>query len=267
MENIKIRQGEPIEALGLMFYPIKMSEYELFLTCKDALIVRLGTLPVKYQMKDYLNAIFAFDLATVAQNGEFFGLFARLITLLSLSLRIDIDIKKWFTTKNVNVQKVADDLIINYFTLTQGTKRVKITPIDFSSIIRPLIAVQNGIELPDESENTELILAEQKVEAIKTANAPKLKMSIDDLIASVAYASHVRERDVMKWTVKEFEARKRAIERDKHYMIYGQAEMSGMVSFKNGNPYPHWAYDRLDETHGTMSLGSLGKNMGGLSTK
>lgn len=267
MENIKIRQGEPIEALGLMFSPIKMSEYELFLTCKDALIVRLGTLPVKYQMKDYLNAIFAFDLATVEQNGEFFGLFTRLITLLSLSLRIDIDIKEWFTTKNVNAQKVADDLIINYFTLTQGTKRVKITPIDFSSIIRPLIAVQNGIELPDESENTELILAEQKVEAIKTANAPKLKMSIDDLIASVAYASHVRERDIMNWTVREFEARKRAIERDKHYMIYGQAEMSGMVSFKNGNPYPHWAYDRLDEAHGTMSLGSLGKNMGGLSTK
>ena len=57
-----IRKGEPVEELGLIFYPIQMHHYEEFLMCKDALSLRLSTLPVKYAVKDYLNAIFGLEL-------------------------------------------------------------------------------------------------------------------------------------------------------------------------------------------------------------
>ena len=81
---------------------------------------------------------------------------------------------------------------------------------------------------------------------MSNAEQSKLKFDLDNLISSVAYLSHTDERTVDEWTVLQFERRNKAIQRDKQFMLYGQAEMSGMVSFKNGNPYPSWCFDRTD---------------------
>lgn len=261
----KIRRGEPIEEFGLIFYPIKMSFYEQFTACKDALIVRLGTLPVKYQMKDYLNALFALELNSAESGGANAGFFSRLLRLLALSLRIDnFDVQDWLRN-DLYVMQVGDGFEIARFTMTQGDKRVTLTPADFVTTIRPLIASQNGLELPDESENPELVLAQKQLEELKRANQVKLNVSVDSQIASVAYASHVREADIEDWTVREFDRRYKAIDREKRFMLYGQAEMSGMVSFPKGNPCPSWCFDAIDDARGTVDTTVLTKQTGGVN--
>ncbi len=138
--------------------------------------------------------------------------------------------------------------------------------MDISTKIRSLIARQNGIELPDENESVDLAKAQAEMNELKNG-AVKLNPSIDTLISSVAYNSRVSEREISDWTILEFENRRKAIERDKRYMLYSQAEMGGMVSFKKGNPYPSWCYDTIDETAGTMSLSQLQEQNGDIGFK
>ena len=131
------------------------------------------------------------------------------------------------------------------------------TAREFSNIIRPLIAEQNGLKLPDESENAELVKDAELL--AKADNDISLDINTDDLIASVAYQSGIRERDINEWTVREFENRRKAIQRDKRYQMYGTAELSGMVSFKKGNPAPCWEFDIKADECGTMPLSEIGK--------
>ena len=264
--KVLIRQGKPIEELGLTFYPIQMCHYEEFLMCKDALSLRLSTLPVKYAVKDYLNAIFALELDSVKDKGENVGLFTRAIALLMLSLRIDGSIKD-FIEKQIIFRQVGEgDFKIDRIVLTQNNKTVEIQSVDFSTKLRTLIAEQNGVELPEEDLNPELVKSQEELDKLNGSKV-KLNASIDSLIASVAYNSRVSEREIDDWTVREFENRRKAIERDKKYTLYGQAEMSGMVSFKKGNPFSSWCYDSIDESMGTMSTSALAKQNGNVGIK
>ena len=226
--------------------------------------MRLSTLPVKYAVKDYLNALWALEMDEFNKSGGGVGLFYRIMTLLSLSLRIDIEVDDVINGRNM--RKVGNDFEIDHFVVQQNGISVEITPLVFSSQIRPLLAEQNGLELPNESENAELVQAQEELEEIKSSGK-KLKITNDSLIASVAYNSGIREQEIDDWTVREFENRRKAIERDKRYMLHGQAEMSGMVSFKNGNPYPSWCFDTLDDSMGTMALSKLGDTLNGVEQK
>lgn len=252
----EIKKGSPIKRLGLTFYPIIMDDYEEFVSCKDALILRQSTLPAKYLAFDFVSAVFAYE-TELAESGKTIGLFERLMRLLYLSLRIGYDGKRVWKTFSVENRRLAR------ITIEQLGNKITITPREFSEIVRPLIAEQNGLELPDEEDNADIIAAsEQK----KSLTAPKnVKVSNDDLIASVAYLSMVREKDVYEWTVREFEARRKAIDRDKRYTLYGQAEMGGMVTFKNGNPAPYWCYDCIDDTYGTIETEKLQKTLEGVA--
>ena len=188
-----------------------------------------------------------------------------MIILLGLSLRIDGLQGREFFEKNVLFRKTPNgELEIDKLRITQNGNVVEISTLDFSTKIRNLIARQNGIELPDENENADLAKAQQEMGELKGSTI-KLDQSIESLISSVAYNSKVSEREIDDWTVREFENRRKAIERDKKYTLYGQAEMSGMVSFKKGNPYPSWCYDSVDETAGTMSMTDLQKQNGDIS--
>ena len=237
-----IREGKPIEALGLTFYPILMEHYDEFQTYKSVLSIRLGTLPIKYATMDYFSAIYAIS------NEKDTDMTGSLFLLLCLSLRISANEK--------NIHIYGDDKTITKFSVKQDEKTVEITPREFSTIIRPLIAEQNGIELPDESENIELVKDMEEMNALKNRNT-KIVPDTDALISSVAYLSNVREREILTWTIREFENRYNAIQRDKMFTLYKQAEMSGMVEFKNGNPYETWCYDTKDEIYNSGSINTV----------
>lgn len=252
----RIRKGQPVEALGLQFYPIRMTDYEEFLECKNALCIRQTSLAkqsIDYLSMPFLSALWAMEIDLMRMTGKASGVFERVIRLLYLSLRLEYDTEIAF--KNIFCERDNPRQLREVIVSQQDGVTVKISPMDFSAIIRPLIAEQNGIDLPDESSNTDLLQVEQE---ISNAEQSKLKFDVDNLIASVAYLSHVDESEIEDWTVVQFERRNKAIWRDKHFTLYGQAEVSGMVSFKNGNPYPSWCFERTDNlSSALMSLDEM----------
>ena len=236
----RIRRGQPIEALGLQFYPITMTDYEEFLECKGVLALRMTSLAkqsIEYLSMPFLSALWAVDYDTARATGKAVGMTERIVRLLCLSLRLGRDEQDKLNGVYCDRSNPRSLLEIE---VTQDGKTVQINPVDFTTTVRPLIAEQNGIELPDESFNPELVEEEQNIAQEKAA---KLHFDIDTLIASVANASGLREQDIDEWTVTEFERRRAAIDRVLHYKIYTQAEMGGMVKFPKGNPYQSWCFD------------------------
>lgn len=262
-----VRTGQPIEKCGLTLYPITMYHYDEFVVCKDALAILQASLPAKYLGMDFLSALFALALDEPQikdEKGapyEQKAAFQKVITLLFLALGFDgVDFEKLsrdiFYKKDINGNLAIDHIVIH-----QNEKDVELTPGVFSQILRPLIAFQNAIELPDEATNPDLIRESKKYH--KNGDGTKLKPDIDDLIASVAYHSHITTAEILKWTVRDFTLRLRAIDRDKQYMIYAQAKTSGFVEFDKGNPAPSWYYDAEIDALGTSSLSDLGKKLSG----
>lgn len=256
----KIRHGEPIECLSLTFYPITVARYEEFLELKNAWIVRLSSLPLQYAIKPFLSALWALDLDTFEKSGKVVGFFARVIQLLYLSLRLEYKAEDAFKTIYCQRDNPKE---LSHIEVTQDGNTVKITPQDFTASIRPLVAEQNGLELPDESFNPEIVEAEQQMAMDANKKSP-LIFDTDALIASVAYLSHLTEKELDEWTILQFEHRIKAIERDKRYMLYGQAELSGMVKFPKGNPYSSWCYDSKSLSAALVELGDLQKKHSGL---
>lgn len=260
-EDAKCLRGLPVEKCGVMLYPAKMERFEDFTACKEAFTLRLGTLPVKYAIKEYLDATFSFDNDLLQKGEKVSGLFMKAVTMLLIATRQNYDGKP--ISDYIDLKGNANgDVAVDCIKLWQDGKIVKITPHQYSVYLRPTIAKQNGLKLPDESQNIDLIRANEERQELKQGNQ-KLDLNLHDLVASVAYQSNVRENDIWQWTVREFEARKRAIDREKRYMLYGQAELSGFVSFKKGNPAPSWCYDAIDDSLGTMSLKELTNTVGG----
>ena len=162
--------------------------------------------------------------------------------LLCLSLRLGHEEQDKLLLHGVYCDR-SNPRSLRYIEVTQDGKTAQISPVDFTTTVRPLIAEQNGIELPDESQNPDILQTEQ---LMQEEQASKIKFDLKTMIASVASASHVRQRDIDDWTVMEFETQKQALDRKINYMVFTQAEMSGMVKFPRGNPYPSWCFDRAD---------------------
>ena len=49
--------------------------------------------------------------------------------------------------------------------------------------------------------------------------------------------------DIYNLTIRKFSKILERVDYKLHYQIYKSAEMSGMVSFKDGNPFKHWMAD------------------------
>lgn len=255
-----IRRGKPLTWKGLKFYPIRMEHYEEFLDVRNALAIRmtsLSNISFEYLSMPFLTAMWAIDYDTLVATGSSIGFFERIIRFLYLSLRLKY--KKEEALRTIYTDP-TDRRILDRVVVTQDGNTVEITPDDFDIDIRPLLAAQNGIDLPDESENPDLVRAEEDLAA---KGASELKVDTDTMIASVAYQSHLKEKDLDKWTVLEFERRRQAIERGKRFDMFGQAELSGMVKFGKGNPFPSWCFDRNE--NGSAALISFGEMRGKLA--
>ncbi len=240
----RIRRGQPIEALGLQFYPITMADYEEFLECKGVLALRMTSLAkqsFEYISMPFLSALWAVDYDTALATGKPVGMMGRILLLLCLSLRLGHDEQEKLL-HSVYCDR-SNPRNLHHIEVTQDGQTVQINPVDFTTTVRPLIAEQNGIELPDESFNPDIVQTERQM---REERESKVKFDLATLIASVASASNVRQRDIDEWTVLEFETQRQALDRKINYMVYTQAEMSGMVKFPRGNPYPSWCFDRAE---------------------
>lgn len=256
ISDIALIRGEPIERYGLTFYPLTMEHYEEWNACKGALTLRMSTLPALYGVMPYLGALYAMDMDAMMAEKQSAGWMGRLAALLCLSLRLPKESPEQFIGFMCDPKEPRK---LTQIVLFDGQTKAHISVMDFNEI-REVIALQNGAELPDESENPELIQAKTD----RNTAGMQLEYSFENLIAAVAYQSHVDEKDVLNWTIRAFQARQRAIARDKQYMINGIIEGSGMVKWKGGNPVISWCFDKTEAADGgfmseSEMLGSLGK--------
>lgn len=251
---LAIRRGLPLTVSGITLYPIRMTHYDEFLSCKDVFLMRLSSLPASYASMDYLSALYKMEDDFSLITGEQMGIFNRALQMYAMALQIPLTELK----ERVCLRMQGNARFFDGLEMAGGF----IPAFQLSTRFREVIAEQNGILLPNESDNAEIVESygwKQK----KAEEASRLRVSLDDLIASVAFQSHLREADILDFTVLEFERRKNAVDRDKRYSIYTGAELSGFIKFKNGNPAPSWCFDLADDGFGTVTTAEITKKLDG----
>ena len=241
---------------GINIYPIYMRDYEQYVKSKQYWAQRQTFLPVKYLFKPFIVAMFDYCVSSEtaitkdAPKECFFGL----LRMLILALRIDISVEDMFR-KHVILRLENGKMTFDKIVFEQNGEAKSINASTFD-VIRKIVAEQNGIELPNESDNVEILRSyEEKKEYYRERRKTRtLKVSTEDLIETVAYLSNVRFDEIMTWSVKEFERRQNAIQRVEEFRAYANAELCGFTTFKKGNPCPSLFFDVIDDDLGTITL-------------
>lgn len=243
-----ILKYEPIELNGLVYYPIKVADYEKWQACKPVLELRQGTLPAVYACMTYLQCVWALYYDAMGQEIPQGKLWIRLAQLMFLSLRLsDEDMIQ-------PIGDPSDPRTITALRITKNGEQHDIGAFDFAQV-RKLIADQNGAELPDEADNPDLIEAAQDI-AAANSNV-NVKADFSDMLSSVASARNVRRHELLEWPIKEFDDELKAINRRFKFFLYSIAETQG-AKFDNGNPYPTWIFEReKNEFAGLISMEKL----------
>lgn len=248
--------GEPYKFGDALIFPITVRDYHTFFSCASALTLRMSMLPAAYAVKNYAEAIFAMAMNEELPEQERAD-FAKFMCLLAISMHLSVDDIQIYTDAK-DITKLAS--VVAKQTTADSEELIRFDSRQLVQI-REIIAGLNGRELPDESENAELVEAEQDIRA-SSVNSD-LKADIQDLKASIASHYRVRLKDLNDWTVYEFEKARSAIERMTRCVICGIGEAGGMVKYEKGNPFPSLFFDRIPENPGIIKVNDFMRRVGG----
>lgn len=237
-------KGEPIEFNGLMLHALTMDHYEEWQNDKSVLLVRQSTLPVFCLTMPFIDALFALDLASMKETGKLAGTMNTILHVLTLALRMPEE-----SVRNQQIGLVTHEMELKGFFVADQFGERKFIPKELFPQIRQILAWQQGEDVPDESMNDELLEDEKW---IAQRNAGNIDFDFDSMMASVALNASMRMKEAYEMSILEFEMLRRAIDRDKKYMICGIAENNG-TKWKGGNPYPSWCFDRKKAESGTLT--------------
>ena len=239
--------GESVSCCGLQLFPVTVRDMGIYDACKSALLVRQATLPASYIAMPYLHALYALEM----DSGGKAPLFSCMMKLLFLSTRLE-PANFIITADKENPARLKRVIVF-----TQSAP-VELKPGIFAQI-RQKIAQINGDELPDESENPELVEAENDLAAQQQMN---LEYSVETMIFSLAAAMNKRPQELLDWTLYEFKKAREAKSRIIRHIICGIGEQSGFVKWKHGNPVPCWYLDRCFEQSALRPLSELSSKLG-----
>ena len=238
----QIVRYEPVETEGLTLYPILVDEYEEFLISRSAIEFIHQALPMSMVNIPLLQAYYLLDSQSISDEKIPTGLMARSVLFLALALRIGqglpVEKRIGLFRPRVNEQGKLKSVMFT----PDGEEICEITPAMFQRL-RPILAAQNGLKIPEEDANPELVAAEEELAKKK---APELEMNPESLISAVAALSGVDEKDVYDWPIAKLQSRQRALHRAIDYIICGVGEAQG-TKWKKGNPCPHPFFDRRKE--------------------
>ena len=240
-----IENDEPVTIDGFTLYPIQVRQYRQFSAVQSSLLIRQGSLPVEYAARSYLGALHALDFDAYKENGQALGLINGILTILALAMRYPVSA----VVRQTTIQVRDDERELVGMQIQTGDMTLPLTPAVFDRL-RPVIAAQNGLELPDETENADLVEAEHDIAA---QNAGSLNIDFNALLASVARDQRCRRSELLDYTIREFFALRDAIQRDKMFTLYKMAELNG-TKFTKGNPWPSWCYDSKAQTNALISM-------------
>ena len=238
----QIRRYEPVETDGMTFYPILVDEYEEYLLARSAIEFMQQALPMSMVNIPILQAYFLLDSQSIKDEKIPTGLMARSVLFLALSLRIG---KGLPVEKRIGLfrPRISENGKLKSIMFSpDGEEICEITPSMFQRL-RPILAEQNGLTIPEEDANPALVEAEEELAKKK---APNLDMNPESLISSVAALSGVDEKEIYDWPIAKLQSRQRAIHRAIDYIICGIGEAQG-TKWKKGNPCPHPFFDRKKE--------------------
>ena len=238
LQKTNLRWGESQELYGLQFSPLTMNVYPLWLSCSGALTLRLSTLPARYAIKCYADALYTM----LREKGSMEYIMFKLLVGLRIGIPEDMI--------NKCIVEYGDKDGLKSVVIRYGEYQSALLPKQFDDV-RRAIAEMNGAELPDESDNAEIMQAEEDLKS--AAKRQNLKLDLFDEIASVAAISQLRMEEIRNMTILEYTRLKRAHNRRMIYMLCAIAEGNG-TKFKGGNPAPNWMFDKVDPNHGLVDL-------------
>lgn len=259
-QQTAVKKGEPIQWNGLTLFPIQVKDMDLFLAAQMGLTASQQTLPGKYVVMRYLEALYALDYDVRTSGGKGAGLFSFVLLFLKLALRLEVIkgtngeeyLPIQYRTERDNPRKLVA------LEVMQGNAKAEITTQDFNQL-REILAAQNGVELPDETLNPELVQAERD---LASKNSMDLKVDSESLIYSMSVKTNVSIETIMEWTIRRFKLTERAVDRTTGHLIAALTEAAG-AKYKNGNPYPSWKYDKKDDFSGVVELSGLINRLSG----
>lgn len=244
-----VSRYKPIEAHGLVLYPILVDEYESFLMARVALEVMHQSLPVALMRKPLLSAYYQMDYEALTSGQPIPGLFSCALLGLALSLRLGYGKDDAERIRMFQVRIDPDnpsDLVSVQFTDADGNEKT-IEPSAYKEL-RKIIAAQNGVRLESETANPDIVKARKDMNAGEDA----LDFNADALISFAAAMSHVDENEIYQWPILKLTRRTDAYQTMLAYLVCGISEASG-ASWKNGNPVPHPIYPKKESWRGFAS--------------
>lgn len=258
----RVRENKPIEYAGLTFHPLTVRDYGLWQTGRPVYELLLSSLPPAMARLSWCSCLAEMDKSgkTEGKNPQFLNNALRVMAK-ALRLMPVIDPISKTAEYPIHCEYLKEPPTLNAIRIGRGTDTV-ILNIQQMNEVREIIAAQNGYEIPNENWNPELVAAAKYHQHASTSD---LEWDIDSMVQSVAHHAHVRSKDIWDWPIREFQMEQKAIDRALKYQIYTQAELSGMVKFKHGNPCPSWMFDRKAELPtGFVSIADLDAGAKGL---
>lgn len=235
-----IRKDEPIEMDGLTFYPVLVDELELLESVRPAVECLQQTFPEKYAAMPLLGAFYAYDRDMKEETGLASGWLFSATLFLCLCLRLGQGKSAEERLKCFRAVTEEGKLKALRF-VYEGEEVYDITPAKFSRW-RPILAEQNGLSVPDESANGELLEAQRDLEH---AGDISIENDFDKLLASMALVCGESESEILTWSVRRFRQRQAAVGRLMNFITSGIGEKVGFIKWKGGNPHPSWCFDRV----------------------
>lgn len=236
----QIRRYAPVEFEGLTYYPVLVDEYEEYLLAKSAIDFMQQSLPLSLVNVPLLQAYYALDSQSIRDEQIPTGLMARAVLFLALSLRLGkgLPAEKRVALFRPRVDENTGKLKALLFS-PDGEEICEITPAKFQRL-RPILAAQNGLTIPEDDANPELVRTEEELSRQK---APELEISLECLVSSLAALSGAQEEEIYEWPIAKLQNRQRALHRALDYLICGIGEAQG-TKWKKGNPTPNPFFDR-----------------------
>jgi hypothetical protein len=148
--------------------------------------------------------------------------------------------------------------VIRFKELPNGKKNLMINEIEINKQdydeLRKIVCYYN---IPDyDDEYIDPKLKEELEEVAKLQNPNSVQPSLEKQKTCVVTGAPYKYEELDNMTIRRFVLLLRTIDQKLHYFAYRQAEVSGMVSFKN--ELSHWIYSKKDSKFkDIMSLSSL----------
>lgn len=216
----------PVPFKSLLLYPVTVDRYLDFYIAVNCLLIEKNEIPdVKIISMSYLDFLFYFG----QQSDENSIYLAFLFELLKMCFHVK--------DEDINISYDGNgkvNLIINNEAIDKN---------DFKEI-RRIICEQHQIDLDeDNTMHPHLKQALKAAQAFRDKIKNKRKMgTFEDQIVCVMLALHETDiKNIHHLTIRRFVKILERYDHKLHYEIYKQAEMSGMVEFKEG--IDHWMCD------------------------